>query len=187
MKRLLSGINPWLPVFAFTTAFHITRGALGDATIFGLTTLILIADWKKWIPLEMPERPKVGSAWLIAVVLVAVAVLFFSDRNGWQDKILLLLLAPTALTMVYYRDHGPKPSATRVMARTKWIWMTLALFMAVSELFAYIFAAVYKDDTTYPTISVLINPILDSPYGRAGFLIAWLLIGLGLMQIRRRK
>lgn len=187
MKRLLSGINPWLPVFAFVTAFHLTRGSFGDATIFGLATIILILDWKKLIPWAMPERPSISPWLLSAVVATSALVLFFSDRNGWQDKALLLVLAPAAIWLVYYRDHGPKPSATAIMARTKWIWMTLALVMAVSELFAYIFATVYKDDSTYPTVSILVNPVLDSPYGRAVFLVAWMLIGLGLLQVRRRK
>ena len=59
--------------------------------------------------------------------------------------------------------------------------------MAVSELFAYIFATVYKDDTSYPTISVLVNPVLESPYGRAIFLVLWMLIGVGLLQIRKKR
>ncbi|MEY4423767.1 MAG: hypothetical protein RLZZ258_870, partial [Actinomycetota bacterium] len=69
----------------------------------------------------------------------------------------------------------------------KAIWITLALMMAVSELFAFIFAEVYKDDSSFPTISVLVNPVLDSPYGRAIFLIVWMAIGVGLLQIRRKR
>ncbi|BDS50671.1 hypothetical protein [Rhodoluna lacicola] len=186
MKRLLSGINPWLPVLAFTTFFHVTRGSVGDSIIFGLGSLLLIADWKKLIPWHMPERPKV-SGWVIGVVIaISCSVLLFTERDGWQDRVLLLTLAPIALVMVYYRDHGPKPGATKQMARTKWIWMTLALVMAVSELFAYIFATVYKDDTTYPTISILVNPVLESPWGRSTFLTLWMLIGVGLLQIRKK-
>lgn len=185
MKRFLRGINPWLPVFAFITAFHINRGSTGDAIIFGIGSLLLIGDWKKWARWEMPERPKI-SFWAVgAVILVSCSVLFFAERGGWQDIVLLLALAPIALTLVYYRDHGPKPSISPVMNRTKWIWMTLALVMAVSELFAYIFANVYKDDKTYPTVSVLVNPILDAPYGRAVFLVLWMLIGVGMLQITR--
>lgn len=187
VKSLLKGINPWLPVFAFVTAFHLNRGSYLDALIFGLGSLLLIADWKKWIPWTMPEKPKV-SGWVMGlVILISCSVLFFSERNGWQDKVLLLTLAPLAIFMVYYRDHGPKPGATTAMTRTKWIWMVLALFMAVSELFAYIFATVYQDDETYPTISILVNPILDSPYGRAVFLILWMLIGFGLLQARKKR
>lgn len=174
-------------MFAFVTAFHLTRGSVGDALIFGLGTLLLIADWKHIIPVRMPERPKFSGWLLAAVVLVSCSVLFFSERNGWQDQLLLIVLAPMAIVVVYYRDHGPKPGATKQMRRAKWIWMTLALVMAVSELFAYIFATVYKDDKTYPTISILVNPVLESPYGRGVFLVLWMLIGFGLLQIRKPK
>lgn len=187
MKRLLKGINPWLPVLVFVTAFHFNRGSIGDAVIFGIGCLIMIVDWKKFIPWHMPEPPKINAWGIGLVIAVSFSVLLLTERNGWQDKVLLLTLAPIALVMVYYRDHGPKPGATKQMARTKWIWMTLALVMAVSELFAYIFAAVYKDDKTYPTISILVNPVLESPWGRAMFLTLWLLIGVGLLQIRKRR
>lgn len=186
-KAWLKGINPWLPVLAFTTMFHITRGSFGDAIIFGTGCLILIADWKKLIPWHMPERPKVSGKVIALVMIASSSVLLLTERTGWQNVVLLLVLAPIAVVMVYYRDHGPKPSATPIMARTKWIWMTLALTMAVSELFAYIFATVYKDDKTYPTVSILVNPILESPYGRAIFLVLWMLIGVGLLQIRRGR
>ena len=186
-KELLRGINPWLPVFVFIVAFHLNRGSIGDAVIFGIGSLLLIADWKHWIPWHMPERPKVNG-WVIALVLgVSFLILLTTERNGWQDIVLLLTLAPIALVMVYYRDHGPKPSATRVMARTKWIWMTLALSMAVAELFAYIFATVYKDDRSFPTVSVLVNPVLESPIGRSVFLVLWMLIGVGMLGIWRHK
>ncbi|MFM6971206.1 MAG: hypothetical protein ACKOWH_01280 [Rhodoluna sp.] len=185
MKRLLKGINPWLPVMAFTTAFHINRGSVVDAIIFGTGSLLIVADWKKWNQFGMPERPKI-SVWLIGLLIfISSSVLFFSKRGGWQDVALFLVLAPLAFSLIYYRDHGPKPSLTPVMNRTKWIWMSLALFMAVSELFAYIFATVYKDDKTYPTISVLVNPVLDLPYGRAIFLALWMMIGVGMLQITR--
>ena len=187
LKGVLRGINPWLPVLIFVTAFHINRGSIGDAIIFGIGCLILIADWKKWIPWHMPERPKV-SGWVIGLAIaISFSVLLFTERTGWQARLLLLTLVPIALVMVYYRDHGPKPGATKEMARTKWVWMTLALVMAVSELFAYIFATVYKDDTSYPTVSVLVNPTLESPWGRAIFLTLWMLIGVGLLQIRKKR
>ncbi|MEN9970318.1 MAG: hypothetical protein RLZZ229_526 [Actinomycetota bacterium] len=187
MKKLLHGINPWLPVFAFVTMFHVMRGSFGDAIIFGIGTALLIADWKKLFRWHMPERPKFGKISVVVAILISAAVLFFSERGGWQDIVLLLALAPIALTMVYYRDHGPKPSSTKLMARTKWIWLTLALFMAVSELFAYIWANVYQDDKTYPTISIIVNPVLESPYGRGVFLMLWMLIGVGVLQIWRKR
>ena len=171
----------------FVSIFHVMRGASGDAIIFAAGSLILIADWKKWLKWSMPERPRF-KRWTVALaILIASSVLFFSKRGGWQDDVLLLTLAPIALTLVYYRDHGPKPSSSRLMNRTRWAWLSLAVLMCVSELFAYIWANVFKDDRTYPTISVIVNPILDSPYGRGIFLTLWMLIGVGLLQIWRKK
>jgi hypothetical protein len=187
LKEGLTGLNPWLPIFIFVVAFHLSRGAMVDALIFGAGATLMIADWKRWIPWHMPERPKVSGLMISVVLGISFAILLTTERNGWQDKVLLLALAPIALVMVYYRDHGPKPSANRIMARTKWIWMSLALFMAVAELFAYIFASVYKDDQSFPTISVLVNPVLESPIGRAIFLVIWLLIGVGLLQVRKGR
>ncbi len=186
-KSFMSGMNPWLPVFLTTFLFHVLRGAFGDAIIFGLACAILILDWKKAFPWHMPKRPHLNK-WLVSgVMLVAAAVLFFSDRGGWQDIILLLALAPIAIALTYYRDHGPKPSATNVMAKTRGLWVTIAITMAVCELFAYIWANVYKDDKSFPTISVLVNPILESPYGRSIFLVLWMLIGVGMLGIWRKK
>ena len=73
------------------------------------------------------------------------------------------------------------------MNRTRWTWLALAVIMCVSELFAYIWANAFKDDKTYPTISVIVNPVLESPYGRGIFLALWMLIGVGLLQIWRKK
>jgi hypothetical protein len=187
VKRLLAGINPWLPPMIFVAIFHFMRGAVGDALIFGIGSLILIADWKHWIKWSMPERIRFKRWTVILVIAIASSVLFFSKRGGWQDVVLLLALAPVALTLVYYRDHGPKPSSTKLMNRTHWAWLTLAVVMCVSELFAYIWANVFKDDKTYPTISVIVNPVLESPYGRGIFLVLWMLIGVGLLQAWSKK
>lgn len=187
MKRLLAGMNPWLPPMIYVAIFHVMRGSYVDAVIFSVGSLLLVADWKKWLKWSMPERPKTGVFPVILVIAVASSVLFFSERGGWQDVTLLLALAPIALTMVYYRDHGPKPSSNPVMNRTRWLWLTLAVLMCVSELFAYIWASAFKDDETYPTISIIVNPVLESPYWRGIFLAVWMLIGVGLLQLWRKK
>ncbi len=187
MKRALSGMNPWLPPMVYVAIFHFMRESWVDAAIFTIGSLLVIADWKKWFRWEMPERPKLSKTPVLLAILLASSILFFSERGGWQDTVLLLALAPIALFMVYYRDHGPKPSSTKLMNRTRWLWLTLATILCVSELFAYIWANAFKDDESYPTISIIVNPVLESPYGRGIFLVVWMLIGVGLIQPWRKK
>jgi hypothetical protein len=171
----------------YVALFQVMRGAYIDALIFAVGSVLMIGDWKKWFHWSMPERPKAGRLSVLLVIIGSSSVLFFSERGGWQDVVLLLALAPVALPMVYYRDHGPKPSSTQVMNRTRWAWTTLAVFMCLSELFAYIWANTFKDDKSYPTISIIVNPVLESPYGRGIFLVLWMLIGVGLLQLWRKK
>lgn len=187
MKRALSGMNPWLPPMVYVAIFHFMRESWVDAAIFSIGSLLIIADWKKLLRWEMPERPKLSKTPVLLAILLASSILFFSERGGWQDTVLLLALAPIALFMIYYRDHGPKPSSTRLMNRTRWLWLTLAILLCVSELFAYIWANSFKDDDRYPTISIIVNPVLESPYGRGIFLVIWMLIGVGLIQPWRKK
>ena len=187
MKRLLHGINPWLPVLAFVTVFHITRGATTDAIYFGFASTLLILDWKRLIPGKMPERRRLGKSVVWGAILAVCVVLLFTERNSWPDIAVLIAILAFSLWLAYYRDHGPKPSLTKTMNRTKWVWMTLALSMAVSELFAYIYANVNQDDKTYPTISVLVNPFLENPIGRIVFLTLWALIGVGLLGVWRKN
>lgn len=171
----------------YVAIFHFMRESWVDAAIFTIGSLLVIADWKKWFRWEMPERPKLSKTPVLLAILLASSILFFSERGGWQDTVLLLALAPIALFMVYYRDHGPKPSSTKLMNRTRWLWLTLATILCVSELFAYIWANAFKDDESYPTISIIVNPVLESPYGRGIFLVVWMLIGVGLIQPWRKK
>ena len=171
----------------YVAIFHFMRESWVDAAIFSIGSLLVIADWKKWFKWEMPERTKVSKTPAVLAILLASSILFFSERGGWQDTVLLLALAPIALFMVYYRDHGPKPSSTPLMNRTRWLWLTLATILCVSELFAYIWANAFKDDASYPTISMIVNPVLESPYGRGIFLVVWMLIGVGLIQPWRKK
>ena len=171
----------------YVAIFHFMRESWVDAAIFTIGSLLNNAERKKWFRWEMPERPKLSRTPVLLAILLASSILFFSERGGWQDIVLLLALAPIALFMVYYRDHGPKPSSTPIMNRTRWLWLTLATILCVSELFAYIWANAFKDDESYPTISIIVNPVLESPYGRGIFLVVWMLIGVGLIQPWRKK
>ncbi len=186
-KQWTTGLNPWLPYFLTTFVFHVIRGAAGDSFIFGLASLILIVDWKRLVRWELPERLKFRKRYLTIGLGFAALVLFFSPRASIFDAVLLLLIAPISIALVYYRDHGPLPADSVALRRSVRIWILILVSMALFELFAYIWANVFKDDRNFPTISVLMGPVLDSSIGRTIFLLLWMLAGAYLLGMWRRR
>ena len=180
MKKLLAGMSPWIPVFAFVCMFHIVRGVPSDALLFGIFTLIQIASWKGWLP---PFSNCASlNPWIVRFVLVAAgSVLFFSERNGILDVFLLLALAPIALGAVNFKSETIESS--RLVIRTRWIWLLLCLAFSMVELVAYVVANILKDDKNWPTVSVLVGPVLDQPIGRAIFMVIWVGAGWGMFRV----
>ena len=186
-KVWLTGLNPWLPIFLFVTLFQIIRGSVGDAVIFGAVSLLLFLDWKRIIRLPMPERPRISptAVWLGALGIGLA--LYFAPKDGPIETTLLLALAPAAVGLVWYRDHGPKPAATKPMLRSKYLWISLAITLACWELFAFILSDIVKNNGAFPTVSVLVSPFLNLDSGRAVFLVLWLAIGVGLLRVKAKK
>lgn len=186
-KRWVHGLNPWLPYLLTTFLFQVIRGAVGDSIIFGLACLLLILDWKRLIPWELPERPNYKKRWVAVGLVAAAVILFVAPRASIFDIVLLLAIAPNALTLVYYRDHGPLPADTPALKRSVRIWILIIVAMALFELFAYIWANVFKDDRNFPTVSVLMEPILANSLGRTIFLMLWMLAGAFILGMWRRR
>ncbi|MFM6963847.1 MAG: hypothetical protein ACKOWJ_06285 [Micrococcales bacterium] len=186
-KRWTHGLNPWLPYLLTTYEFQVIRGSRVDALIFGLACLLLFADWKGFIPWELPERPKF-SKWALVVGLAASAgILFLSPRASLADIVLFIVMLPIALTLVYYRDHGPLPKSTPAIKLSMRLWVGIMVGMALCELFAFIWASVFRDDKNFPTVSVLMEPVLASPIGRTIFLVLWMLAGAYLLGVWRKR
>ena len=181
------GLNPWLPYLAVTFVFQIIRGANGDALIFGLACVLLYAEWKELIPWQFAAKPNYSRGTVLLGMVAAALVLYFSKRASTLDASLLLLMAPAVLAMVYYRDERPYPKPDRAMRTAKWLWGFVLVSMAVCEMFAYIWAAVFKDDKDFPTVSILVEPILSSAFGRSAFLVIWMLTGAGLLGLFKRR
>jgi hypothetical protein len=186
-KKWVHGLNPWLPYILTTFVFQVIRGAVVDSVIFGVASLLLIADWKRVIPWELPERPKYRT-WMVATGMVFSAiVLYVSPRASLADAVLLIVMAPIAITLVYYRDHGPLPKSDSAMKLSVRLWMLVVVSMALFEMFAFMWASVYRDDKHFPTISVIVNPVLNNSVGRTVFLVLWMLAGASLFGLFRGR
>jgi hypothetical protein len=57
----------------------------------------------------------------------------------------------------------------------------------VIELIAFIGEYFTEDDTAFPTISVILDPVLETQLGRAAFVALWLMAGIYLLGVRRKR
>jgi len=55
------------------------------------------------------------------------------------------------------------------------------------ELAANVLGQLNNTLSEYPTISVLVDPVLDSTIGQAAFVLLWLLSGMGFLRLWSRK
>ena len=66
-------------------------------------------------------------------------------------------------------------------------WGVWACLFAVIELVAFIGGFLTNDDDTFPTISIILDPVLETQLGRAVFVALWLMAGIFLLGVRKRR
>jgi hypothetical protein len=186
-KKVVKGMNPWLPAFAVNILFQFQRHAPVDGIIFSVAAILMILDWKNLFPIHFGPRPVFRLRWIILAIGASATVLYLAPRHSVQDTWVLLSVIPIAVLAVYYRDEIERPYDASIMRRTKNIYETLAIFLVVVELAAYVISDRVHNSDDFPTISFLISPTLEFGWVRFLFLVIWMAMGVGLMQIMRGR
>jgi hypothetical protein len=187
LKTLLSGLSPWAPLFAFVSLFQFMRGAYFDAIYFALAVLVLLIDGKKIFPYEFPKKPLPNSAALLAgAVIVGTAVLLVPRKSALEVALMISVLF-IALGLVWYKDSGPLGQKTKANIRSKWMWIVIAIATSIWELISYVRSDIVGDAYAYPTVSILMAPVMADEIGRASFLFLWLIAGFLLFRVVGRK
>lgn len=186
-QRLVSGLNPWAPLFAFVALFQFLRGANFDTVYFSLVVVILLLDSKKIFPYEFPNRPKLNLWLVIAVSIFVAALLYLAPRRSALEVAIMVAVFFVGLTLIWHKDAGPKKLLTIQLNRAKWLWILVGVLVSLWELFAYILSDIADDSSAYPTVSVLMGPFMASEWGRLVFLTLWLAAGISLLRIERKK
>ncbi len=179
--------NPWVWVFLITCALQVFRGSPIDTMIFGTSTLLVWLDAAGFMKKSLRERPKVSNTNIaIGFGLLGITLTFF-PRHSYLHGIVMLAILPIALYLVWYRDRGPKEKADPLMAKTKVVWIIECIALCIWEFAANIMGQLENNLYSHPTISILMDPVLDSTFGQGAFVFVWLLLGVGLLRIWNRK
>lgn len=186
MKLLRKTFNPWVVIFIGTAIFHIWRGSIEDILIFGGAAALILSQVFGFTKFGFKEQPKVGT-WLIAVVVLGSAlVLYFSPRHSLLNLITLLVFIPIGIALLMYRDAERQFSPRPQVLSSRLIWGVWAVCFALIELVAYVGSKLTGDLGDFPTISVLLDPVLEGNLGRATFVAIWLMAGVYLFGVRRK-
>jgi hypothetical protein len=186
-KNLVRGMNPWLPAFAVNILFQFQRHAPVDGIIFSISAFLMILDWKNLLPIHFGPRPVFRLRYIIAAIGLSATVLYLAPRHSLQDALVLISVIPIAVMLVYYEDERQPPFDARIMRRTTSIYVWLGLFLVIVELAAYVISDRIQNSSDFPTISFMISPTLEFPAVRFLFLVIWMSMGVGLMQVMRGR
>ena len=177
----------WFYLLATMGIWHLGRGAYGDATVFIAASVLLELDFRnKHLLLkkfEITYRPL-----LISILGIFGVVLTLAPRYSTINLFVLYALATVSVLLIWHPDLGRKPEVTLAAKRSIRLWSALLVLLCLIELSAYILATLENgNDIDFPTITVLIDPALESAFGRAIFCIAWLAIGYRLLRPQLRE
>ena len=186
MKTRLT-LNLWVLVFIGTAFFHIWRGSVEDAYIFGTASILMLSQVMGFTKFGFKRKPQL-SIWVIAILVIAVAaVLYLSAPHSIANALTLLALLPAGIALIFYVDAKQHPAPTIQVRRARLSWGLWAFMFAVIELVAFIGGFLTNDDDTFPTISIILDPVLETQLGRAVFVALWLMAGIFLLGVRKRR
>ena len=185
--KAFAGFNPWVLIFVGMAIFHLWRESLADVFIFGAGAVLILSQVMGLTKLGFKRQLKFGVLPIAAVVFLSSIVLFVSPRHELANFLTLLSFIPIGIALLLYVDEEVHPIPTISELRGRLVWTLWAGLFAITELIAYLGGKLNGDLTKFPTISVLLDPVLDQPVGRAIFIALWLSAGVYLFGIRRKK
>ena len=188
MRELWQKIrHPWIWVFVIMASFQIFRGSNTDAIIFwSFTALLVLSQFN--LPRQIfIAQPKLSNNHKLSLVFALTAALVGIPRHTPLYGFVMLAIGVTAVVLNWQPDSGAKERATPRVSSAKLTWAVFGVGLCLWELAANVLGQLNNTLSEYPTISVLVDPVLDSTIGQAAFVLLWLLSGMGFLRLWSRK
>lgn len=180
-------VSPWVVLFGVIATWHVWRGAGVDSVIFAVATVLLAVESIRPDWLGTRHRVRVNGRVGLVVCLLAAAVFVLTPRYSPPTIAVLVVLGVGAFFMAWYHMHQRyRPQLTRLQRNAIHVWLIVVTFLLLVEFAAYMGATASGSDERFPTITVLLDPSFDHPWGRALFAAGWLLGGWALVTVSPR-
>ena len=175
-------VSLWVAAFALTAALQIFRGALEDTLIFVSGGFLILISTNLLGKISLPSKRLTSGRSLDWAGMILLFALAFTPRHTFFNLGIFVLLLPLVLFMTWGEHSEPARQLTKRDRTTRTVWIVWAVAVCLWEFSANILGQISKTPSDFPTISVLVDPILKLEIGQAGFVVVWLLVGYYLLK-----
>lgn len=185
MDAKLRGPVLWLVVFIGGAAFQLWRGSPIDTVVYASVALLVIIAVQE--RLRTPEFSATRFTTAASTLLVSTLVFILFPIHSWPTAVFYLLLVPVLLRIIWQKESKPSQGLTSALRRSSRIWFTIGSLTCICELGNYFASDITHDDKAFPTLTVLVDPIVADRLGKLIFVTAWAVIGVGLFRVSTAK
>lgn len=188
-RRWTLGSALWIVVMLIMASFQTWRGAYVDGVlVYGIALLVTVDR------LTGERTPKVtwlrhtrrGAVWFTAAAVAIILTL--APRHG---LVVFIVMAAAGIVMLFLAWGEPSTPATLAqpaLRRSAWAWALLGIALCLWEAIAFVLSVTTPGGVNaYPTVSVLLDSVLQTLIGRGIFVALWVAAGVGLIMIWRRR
>ncbi len=185
MRKNSRNSTLWIITFFIGTIFQFWRGSQIDTLVFAvITSLLLVASQEI---LELPNLRATNLATSLGILFVCTLVFTFVGIHSVLSAIFYLALISVVLMNMWRSDSISEVESTPALRRSSMIWFTIGVVTCLAELGNYFAADATHNDKVYPTITVLIDPLVAHNGGKIIFVLLWAIIGVGLFRVSVKK
>ena len=179
----------WICVLGIMAGFQTWRGAYVDGILFFALVAMLVLDRLTGGKIVIIKRPIVAPKVItLGITGVLGVALVLAPRHTWIDLVAFIAIGVTVLIVAW--EPAPKrvKRPKKAMLRSMWFWSMSAVALCLWEATAFILSVSVPNGYKYfPTISVLLDPFVENPWGRLVFVGLWLAAGYGLLRFWRKS
>jgi hypothetical protein len=177
--------RPWTIILVITGLFQVFRGAPVDGAFFLVVAAVLVADEFGWVALPAVGLPRMRVLAGAAAVLGALMVL--APRHGLVEGLVVSGIGLSVLLFAW-PDHGGSGAAGAPLRRAGILWSVIAVAACLIEVVSFLLGVPSEAaKLAHPSISLLLDPALDTIEGRIVFTALWLVAGIALLRRGRRS
>jgi uncharacterized protein with PQ loop repeat len=178
----------WIGVLAIMASFQTWRGAYVDGVLFYAIVAMLVIDRLTRGRIRILKQPILAPKVVtLAITGTLALVLVVAPRHGWVDLVTMVAIGVTVLLLAWEPAPQRVQRTKRALTRSAVSWSILGVALCVWEALAFIMSVTMPNGEDYPTVSVLLDPVVSNLWGRIFFVSLWLAGGLALLRFWKKR